>query len=243
MFSSKTHCMTFCLLVSLLLPAPRATGKAAVSENMGEVSPREVKQLVEDLGAKRFAAREEAQKRLEGLVEKNTQAVFDQCSPAYRRSDDPEVKTRLRSVLEKVFEVQVLNMPRGFLGIHMTLIDKVDQNGAAYTAIRIMGVVENTAAADAGLQANDLILKADDFDVGKNPSLQAFLQHIQSKRPGEVVKMTIVRMDQKQEMEVKLGPIPEEMKASLVGDQMTIGKQFEEWLRKLPGGQPENQKK
>jgi C-terminal processing protease CtpA/Prc len=243
MFSSKTYCMTFCLLVSLLLPAPRASGKAAANENMGEVSPREIKQLAENLGAKKFAAREAAQKRLEDLVEKNTQAVFDQCSPAYRRTDDPEVRTRLRSVLEKVFEIKVLNMPRGFLGIHMTLINQVDQNGAAYTAIRIMGVVEKTAAAEAGLQANDLILKADDFDVGKNPSLPAFLKYIQSRHPGEIVKMTIVRMDQKQELEVKLGPIPEEMKANLIGDQMTIEKQFEEWLRNLPGGQPGNQKK
>ena len=243
MFSLKTHFITPCLLILLLMPVMRAAGNSAEVGSQTDATPRELTQLMEDLGAKRFATREEAQRRLEGLVDKNAQLIFDQCSPVYKRSDDPEVKTRLRNVLWKVFEIQVLKMPRGFLGIHMSLMDKVDQNGVAYTVIRVMGLVQNTAAVDAGLQPNDLILRVDDFDVGKTPSLETFVQYIQSKRPGEVVKMTIVRMEQKQELDVKLGTVPEEMKASLMVDETSTEKQFEEWLQKPPAGQPENRKK
>jgi C-terminal processing protease CtpA/Prc len=222
------------MMICAMLPASCTTPDAArapIVEQKSSVSTRDARRLVADLAARRFTKREESQKRLLSLADKDAQVVLDQCIPVYGKTADPEVKARLREVLNRVFEIQVLNMPRGFLGIHMGLVRKVDQNGAQFSAVLVVGVVPGTAAATAGLLENDMILRIDDIDINKLPSLQAFVQYVQSRRPGDTVRLAIMRMDKPQIMSVKLGGLPEAMKDELLGTQTPVEEQFENWLQ------------
>jgi len=86
----------------------------------------------------------------------------------------------------------------GYLGIQ---IKKDDVTGH----IVIMAVVGDSPAEKAGLKIDDAIVKLDGADPG---ALEAFVQAIRDKKPGDKLKLTIKRDDKEQDIEVTLGEMP-----------------------------------
>lgn len=86
--------------------------------------------------------------------------------------------------------------------------------GLAYLGIRgdeeaeqakILEVAPDSPAAKAGLQANDVIIS---FDGRKVTNYRNFLEMLRLKRPGQEVRLEVLRDGKKVELKVKLGARP-----------------------------------
>ncbi len=191
--------------------------------------PMTVQQLIPQLGARKFAARQTAQEYLAKLGDANPDAVLADCLRAYAHSKDPEVTTRLRDVMRQLVITHILKRPRGFLGIHMTAVGAPVQqifvgNGQmqriivdgpdmvrADNGIQVVNATADSPAGHAGVQAGDVITKIDDVDLSKQPNPQVLTTYVQSKNPGTTVKLVIQRGQQTQTLPVELGKMPENL--------------------------------
>lgn len=93
---------------------------------------------------------------------------------------------------------------RAYLGVYIQNVDgkladklKLDVTEGVYVG----GLTENSSAAEAGLQEGDVILAVEDQKVRSMPELQA---HIGRHRPGESVRVKVLRGGKTQEVAVKL---------------------------------------
>ncbi|WP_324275892.1 S1C family serine protease [Blastococcus brunescens] len=90
---------------------------------------------------------------------------------------------------------------QAFLGVRaQTAAD--DQNGEVGTGAEIVTVDPGTAAADAGLEAGDVVTAVGDRPVTTSTELTAA---IRSHAPGETVELTVRRGDQERSADVTLG--------------------------------------
>ena len=107
-----------------------------------------------------------------------------------------------KKVIEDILEYG--NVQRAYLGINYDELDgeKADNFGVSSSeGVIITRVIDQGAAKNAGLEANDIIVKMDKVAITKFSDLQGFLG---SRRPGDVVDVTIIRNEQKQVIPVKL---------------------------------------
>ncbi len=86
---------------------------------VASVSASEITDAIRDLGAGKFAEREAGVQRLLKIAETDSASVLQQCANVFPQTDDPEVKSRLRGVMQKVVDQYVYRAPRGFLGIQI----------------------------------------------------------------------------------------------------------------------------
>jgi len=96
------------------------------------------------------------------------------------------------------------NVQRAYLGINYEELnaEKADEFGVRSTeGVLITRVLDQGAAQEAGLLQNDVIVKMDDIKIANFSDLQGFLG---SKRPGDVVQVTVLRNENKKLMPVKL---------------------------------------
>lgn len=103
------------------------------------------------------------------------------------------------TIVKKVTE-DLLNygeVQRALLGVMITDVTAElakEKNLSEIRGVYISGANENSSAKDAGIQEGDVILKVDDVNVNSSSELQeAIAQH----RPGETVKITILRNNSK----------------------------------------------
>ncbi len=102
------------------------------------------------------------------------------------------------------------SVKRGYLGITMNTTGISEKAKAYYklpdnNGVIVADVTKNGPAADAGLQRNDLIRKIDGNPVKDNQDLLAM---IASRKPGETVKLEIVRGGVTRNLDVKLNTRP-----------------------------------
>jgi Do/DeqQ family serine protease len=96
------------------------------------------------------------------------------------------------------------NVQRGFLGVSISdvnakLADEKDLKTT--TGVYVNGFAENSAAKDAGIKINDVIVKIDGNEI---KTLSKLMELVGSKRPGEKVSVTVNRDGQNKEFSVIL---------------------------------------
>jgi len=107
-----------------------------------------------------------------------------------------------KKVIEDILEFG--NVQRAYLGINYEELDgkKANDFGVSSTeGVIITRVIDQGAAKEAGLLANDIITKMDNVKISKFSDLQGFLG---SKRPGDVVNISVLRNENKKTLAVKL---------------------------------------
>ncbi len=107
-----------------------------------------------------------------------------------------------KKVVEDILEYG--NVQRAYLGINFEELNSEKSNdfGVSSTeGVIITRVIDQGAAKEAGLLANDIIVKMDQVKVSKFSDLQGFLG---SKRPGDVVQVSVLRNDDEKVFSVKL---------------------------------------
>lgn len=107
-----------------------------------------------------------------------------------------------KKVIEDILEFG--NVQRAYLGINYDELNGEKANSFGVSSsegVIITKVIDQGAAQEAGLEANDIIVKMDKVAISKFSDLQGFLG---SKRPGDTVAVTIIRNEQEEVIPVKL---------------------------------------
>ncbi len=202
-----------------------------------------VVKAIRELGDDKHFVREQAERLLFELSASNHVAVLAECVIAYQNTKDPEVEHRLRSVMRRVVDKRLYRLPRAFLGIRMNNVfigggGHLVINGVNIPAgaIWVGGVIEGTAAEKAGIQANDFILQVDDRRWSETNHGE-FTAYIQSKNPGQKVKLVVLRGEETNRMEVVLGDLPPEQSELVYTDEGSR-QYFEAWFRAQLGSDP-----
>lgn len=107
-----------------------------------------------------------------------------------------------KKVIEDILEFG--NVQRAYLGINYEELnsEKANEFGVATTeGVLVTRVLDHGAAKEGGLRANDIIVKMDNIKIANFSDLQGFLG---SKRPGDVVEVTILRDEATKTLKLKL---------------------------------------
>ncbi len=107
-----------------------------------------------------------------------------------------------KKVIEDILEFG--NVQRAYLGINYEELnsEKASEFGVGSTeGVLITRVLEQGAAKEAGLMVNDIIIKMDNVKIANFSDLQGFLG---SKRPGDMVNITVLRNEASKVLPVKL---------------------------------------
>jgi C-terminal processing protease CtpA/Prc len=211
---------------------------AAILPSWGEDAPT-IPSAIERLGAETFADRESAQRALLDTAQKQADPVLKACAAAYRQTQDPEVRHRLKAVMQHVVETIVFRAPRGFLGIQMNHFQLqefgnnqvlvINNPAIPSPFIRVSSVIENTGAAKAGLQANDMIVAVDGKTWERQNSAW-FTAYIQSKSPGTQVNLTFLRDGKTNQVAAVLGETPEADREAMLAPERARPF-FDHWWR------------
>jgi C-terminal processing protease CtpA/Prc len=172
----------------------------------------DIQRAIGKLGHEQFAQREEAQQQLLKLAETDHKAVLAACVSPFRQSEDPEVKMRLKELMATVVDKYLFRAPRGYLGVRLNRVHvRGGQLVIAGTAVPpgavwVSQVLDDSGAQKAGLQANDFIIAVDGKQWENGPD--GFIEYVQTKRPGEHLKLSIVRGTTTNAADAVLGELP-----------------------------------
>ena len=145
-----------------------------------------------NLKSEEFRQREDAQAELLAWARRQADGATDELLRQSRVADDPEVRERCLDVLRELVNDEYLKDGEGFIGIQMLdELANVPGDPKPRGVIRVILVVADSAAQQAGLQVNDLIAGMGDLvwheggaslDLpGENPPIEAQHQgHAQS---------------------------------------------------------------
>lgn len=126
-----------------------------------------------------------------------------------RSHEDPEVRERCIAVLRELVSDEYLKEGEGFLGIRMQ--DEkalVPGEQKPRSVIRVIQVVEDSAAQKAGVKLNDLITGLDGKAWQDEAALMPLMNHIRQLKPGNQVLLKILRDGEMMDLPVKLGRRP-----------------------------------
>lgn len=109
--------------------------------------------------------------------------------------------------VERRAQTMVLTAPfeRSYLGVKMEEISKENYTKFGLSAVRGVGigkVVENSPAANAGLQTNDVVVRFEDEEVTSVAKLSRLIAEV---APDHTVKITVLRGGGEREFNVTLG--------------------------------------
>lgn len=207
---------------------------ASFSHGAEEPPTKEIIRAISDLGHEQYAAREEANQRLLKLAATSHKTVLTECLRVYRQTNDPEVKSRLKDTMETVVDRYLFRTPKGYLGVTLNRVNVIG-NGRLVIQDRVMPsgsvwvtrVMEDTGAQKAGLQPNDFIITVDGKQWESGPD--GFIEYVQSKHPGERLKLSVLRETKTNTSEVVLGELPQAEHERLYTKERSQAF-FERWL-------------
>lgn len=163
-----------------------------------------------ELGAERFAVREAAQASvLKWAREQDEGAVRSELFHQSQAAVDPEVRARCLAVLKELVSDDYLKEGEGYIGIRMQdEFANFPGDPKPRGVIRVTQVVPDSAAAKAGLLLNDLIGELDGNVWREQPVSIPFGEKIRQRKPGEKVRLTVLREGKVVEVVVTLGRRP-----------------------------------
>ena len=164
-----------------------------------------------NLKSEEFRQRESAQADLLAWARKQAEPAMDELFRYSRVADDPEVRERCLDVLRELVNDEYLKDGEGFIGIQM--LDEWAKEGIPGDpkprgVIRVILVVADSAAQQAGLQVNDLIAGMDDLVWRERAASLLFREQIRQLKPDTKVTLKVLRNGNLMDLEVTLGRRP-----------------------------------
>ena len=112
---------------------------------------------------------------------------------------------------------------RGYIGVQIQTVDETMAKGLGLDkakGVLVQSVQKGGGGDEAGLQAGDVILSVDGKEVNASNELQVI---INSKRPGDIAKLTVFRDGKTIEKDVTLKPRAEEEKQTSMNNNKDEG--------------------
>lgn len=175
----------------------------------------EIDRLILELGSPDYREREAATRR---LMEIGVPA-FAKLRDEYHASDDLEVRLRMEVIVRDAYINHQVFDKTGYLGIQLSGQDGyLSHSNDARISVGRSGfklglIVEETAAARAGLLVNDIVTHLDGEPLGNaninaREAFTAFAKSIRKRGAGNKLSLTLLRRDQRLEIDVILGAAP-----------------------------------
>jgi hypothetical protein len=165
--------------------------------------------LLANLKSEEFRQRESAQADLLAWARQQPEAAMDVLFQHSRVADDPEVRERCLDVLRGLVNDEYLKDGEGFIGIRMQdEFANIPGEPKLRGVIRVIQVIPDSAAQQAGLQLNDLIAGLGGQDWPEGPVLLSFSDKIRQFKPNAKVTLKVLRDGKLLDIEVKLGRRP-----------------------------------
>lgn len=165
--------------------------------------------ILSNLKAEEFQKREAAQAELLVWACKDPPTAMDVLFQQSREADDPEIRDRCLAVLRELVFEEYRREGEGFIGILMRdELANVPGDPKRRAVIRVIQVVEDSAASTAGLQINDLILGIGEKVWHDGSASEPFSQIIRELKPGSKIVLRILRDGNVKELGVTLGRRP-----------------------------------
>ena len=195
----------------------------------------EVDELIAQLGSHRYGVREAATTRLAeiGLP------AFAQLREAYRATDELEPRLRIERIVQDAYLTHYVYSRNAFLGIQHQLASVIHSEDPripqGHLGIKVVEVLPNTAAEEAGVEKNDVLIALDGEPLSAKTgrATAEFGESIRLRGPGTAVALTILRGPDELEIAVVLRPRPKEY-YTVPGTNVTqmlriTTQQFEVW--------------
>jgi hypothetical protein len=163
-----------------------------------------------DLKSEQFRQREQAQAELLAWARQQPgEGALDELLQHSRVGDDPEVRERCLDVLRELVNDEYLKDGEGFIGIQMLdELTMVPGEAKLRGVIRVVLVVADSAAQQAGLQVNDLITGMGD-QVWHDAAVSLdFKEKIRQLKPNTKITLKVLRNGKLMDLDVTLGRRP-----------------------------------
>ena len=162
-----------------------------------------------NLRSEEFRKRESAQAELLAWARQQPEGVMDELLRHSREEEEPEVRERCLAVLKELVNDEYRKDGEGFIGIQMLdELANVPGDPKPRGAVRIIIVVPDSAAQQAGLQPNDLIVGMGDQVWHELGASLDFRERIRQLKPNTRITLKILRNGNPMDIEVKLGRRP-----------------------------------
>jgi len=164
---------------------------------------------LEDFKSEDFRTRETAQGALLEWSRENPGIAKDRLFELSQKADDPEVRERCLAVLRELIGDEYLKEGEGYIGIRMqdeTATIPGDPKPRA--VIRILQVVPDSPAHEAGLKFDDLIAGLNDRVWRDAPASQSFMQTVKEFKPATRITLRVLRDGKLMDFPVKLARRP-----------------------------------
>jgi len=157
---------------------------------------QDIQLLLEEMGVmNEFGQLKEGQ-QFEINVQKSQGAAQDESRRIFIFPDGSDTSPRMPEMGR--FDIEACSESKAYLGVMMK---DVSISSQGIQAARITEVIAGTPAEEAGLEMGDLITHINGDRV---ESAQDVVEMIQSEKPGEDVKLTILRNEKKKNIKVEL---------------------------------------
>jgi predicted metalloprotease with PDZ domain len=165
--------------------------------------------LFNSLCSPEFQKREAAEAKLLEWCRMKPEAAKEELFKQYHSAEDPEARIRCLSILRALVFDDYSREGEGYIGINMgDDTSLVPGDGKPRSVIRVIAAMPDTAAANAGIQPNDLIVGLDDEVWHDVKASEPFMKRIRSMKPNQKVQLKILRGNTILDVAVILGRRP-----------------------------------
>lgn len=165
--------------------------------------------ILERLASDEFRVREVASAELVEWSRLQPGTSMDQLFELSRSASDPEVRDRCLSALKVLVGDQYLKEGEGYIGIRMQdEFANIPGDPKPRGVIRVIQVVEESAADLAGMRLNDLIAGLNGTIWHEGPVSIPFGEKVRQFKPGDEVALKVLREGKLIDISVKLGRRP-----------------------------------
>ena len=164
-----------------------------------------------NLRSEEFRKRESAQAELLAWAREQREPAIDELFRQSRVADDPEVRERCVGILRELVNDEYLKDGEGYLGVLMQQVNEVVNfpgDPKPRMAVRVLQVMPDSAAHQAGLQFNDLIAGLGDEAWYEGIVNELVRERIRQMKPDTKVVLKVLRNGNVMDVEVKLGRRP-----------------------------------
>jgi len=147
-----------------------------------------------NLRSEDFRTRENAQERILEWARKAPGKTLELLYDQSLHADDPEVRQRCLAVVRDLVIDEYNKDGEGFMGIRMQdEVANLPGDLKPRNAIRVTLVMPNSPAAEAGLRINDLIVGIEGKVWHDVAALNPFSEEVRKHKPGQPVKLELLR--------------------------------------------------